>query len=59
MDWELDPLAGEALHDLKVPIISKTKKPELAQGESTMDNVDKEIFQEEIKEHIKENKEAR
>ena len=47
---DLDPLAGKALRDIKVPIVSKTKNLELAQGESTMDDVDKAIFQEEIKE---------
>ena len=45
VDWELNPLAGKALCDIKVPIISNPKKPYLAQGEPTMDNVDKAIFQ--------------
>ena len=38
---------------LKVPIISKPNDTELAQGESTMDDIDKAILKEEIKEYIK------
>ena len=53
MDRWIDPLAGKALSDLKVPIIRNPKKPELAQWESTTENDDKAIFQENIKEYVK------
>ena len=49
LDWENDTLAGKALHYIKVPIIIKPNNLDLDQGESTMDNADKAIFQEEIK----------
>ena len=49
MYLELDPLAGKALLKIKIPIIGNTKKPEVAQGGLTMDNVDKAIFQDKIK----------
>ena len=37
MYQELNPLAGKALRNIKVPIIIKTKKLDLSQGESTME----------------------
>ena len=45
VDWEKYPPSGKALRDLNVPIISNPNNPELTQGESTMDKVDKAIFQ--------------
>ena len=50
VDRELDPLTGKALRYLKVPIISNPKKPELDQEESTTENVEKAMFQKEMKE---------
>ena len=55
MDLDIDPITGKALSYLNIIIFSNPKNPKLAQGESTMDDVDKAIFQEEIKEYIKEN----
>ena len=54
MDQDFDPLVGKALRNLRVPIIINPRKPDLAQGESTIDNVDKAISQKEIKEYVKE-----
>ena len=51
---ELYPLAGKELWDVKVPIISNPKKPDLAQGQSTMENIDKAMLQEDKKEYTKE-----
>ena len=53
MDQERYPLVGKALCYIRVPIISKPKKPDLYQGESTTDRVYKVIFQEEIKSYVK------
>ena len=33
VDQELDPLARKDLHDLKIPIISNPKKPDIDKGE--------------------------
>ena len=49
VDQEINPLTGKVLRNLKVPIIRNTKNLDLDQGESTMDNFHKDIFQEEIK----------
>ena len=54
VEQELDQLTGKALHDIMVPIISNTNRPNLAQGEPTMEDVDKAILQEEIKEYVEE-----
>ena len=54
VNQELNKLARKSLCNLKVPIIINPKKTELAQRESTMDNVDKAILQEKIREHVKE-----
>ena len=46
LDQDIDTLVRKALRNLRVPIVRKTNKMDLDQGESTMDNVDKAIFQE-------------
>ena len=54
VDRELDPLAGKALRNLKVPIISKPKNTYMYQGEWTMYDVNKSRLKEDIKEYVKE-----
>ena len=56
VDLELDQITGKALNYIKVLINSNPKKPDLSQGESKMHDFEKAIFQEEIKEYVKESK---
>ena len=49
VDQDLKPLVRKVLCCLNVPIICKPMRPEMSQGESTMYDVEKGIFQEKIR----------
>ena len=52
VNLEIDTIAGKILRYLNIIIFSKPKNPELNQGESAMDDIDKTIIQEDKKEYI-------